>query len=444
MKLEQIKGQRVAILGYGREGRAAHALLRDRFPDQLIAIFTGTEPLPMQAHSGNDRFHEGLPTAAQWPSIDVAVRSPGISPYCGALEAGAEHGVQTTSGTAIWFAEHPQATTVAITGTKGKSTTASLSAHLLREAGSRVVLAGNVGVPLLEVMRPEPEPEIWVMELSSFQIHGLVQRPNFAVGLSLFPEHLDWHGNEARYYADKLSLFNGLGRGAAIVNHADENLMAHLPPLNEPVYFNHDEGIHVRGNRVFDGDSPLFDLEHFALPGVHNRSNLCAALTVLKCLDVDPSVAVSAVESFHALPHRLQSLGERSSVEYIDDSIATTPRATQAALECFPTQELTLLLGGFDRGQDWRELTAFVQARPVQTVIAFGAVASKVVTAFGSCSATQLLVARTLADAVRLAAKHTPAQGVVLLSPGAPSFDEFRNYEARGEAFAHAAGISAG
>jgi UDP-N-acetylmuramoylalanine--D-glutamate ligase len=448
MRLEALEGRRVAILGYGREGRSATRLLSDRARPAVLDVFTGEESADA-APSSPAVFHAGLPGADDLSSYDVVIRSPGLSPYRPPLSELPSNGPIVTTGTDIWFAEHPRARTVVITGSKGKSTTAALTAHLLEGAGLRTALGGNIGVPLLDLMEPDPAPDVWVIELSSYQIHGLRARPSIAVVLNLFPEHLDWHGSKERYFADKLSLLKGLGKGLAVLNHGDDELRAAAPAGTDVRWYNHAGGIHCEGEQVCQGERALFSLAAFPLAGLHNRSNLCAALTILDVLGVDPARAAAAMATFQPLPHRLHSLGWRDGVEYVDDSISTTPRATMAALACYPDRHVTVLVGGFDRGLPWDEFIEFIAGRPECRVATFGDLGPRVARMMHVRGLDNLVVepvsatsSRTLESAMEAAREVTPPGGVVLLSPGAPSFDAFKDFRQRGRAFGCHAGFT--
>lgn len=443
MRLEALEGQRVAILGYGREGRSAARLLTERAQPAVLDIFTGSEPTETSSTSAL-AFHAGLPEAGVLSGYHVVIRSPGLSPYRPPLSEVPADGPAVITGSDIWFAEHPDARTVVITGSKGKSTTAALTAHLLECAGFRVALGGNIGVPLLDLMDPDPAPDVWIIELSSYQIHGLRARPSIAAVLNLFPEHLDWHGSKERYYSDKMSLLENLGEGVAVLNHGDPELQSRVPAGIDVHWYNDGAGIHCDGEEVRQGGQALFSLESFPLPGKHNQSNLCAALTIMDILGEDPASAAWSLADFRPLPHRLHSLGVRAGVEYVDDSISTTPQSTIAALECYRDRPVTILVGGFDRGLAWDTFAGHAAREQRLRVVTFGALGPRInqVLAAHGLDGSRMRQASNLAAAVEAAREATPRGGVILLSPGAPSFDAFRDYQARGDEFARLAGFN--
>ncbi len=202
MRLAELSDRRVAIWGFGREGRAALAALRVYAPSLRVTVFcSDAEAREIVGASAITKPPDGAALSA----FDVVIKSPGISAYRPELIEAEHNGTRFTSGTALWFAEHPLARVIAVTGTKGKSTVSALIAHLLRALGRRTALAGNIGMPLLELLDPPVTADLWVVELSSFQTRAA---PHVDIGVinNLYEDHLDWHGTRERYAADKLAL----------------------------------------------------------------------------------------------------------------------------------------------------------------------------------------------------------------------------------------------
>ncbi|KRG81366.1 UDP-N-acetylmuramoyl-L-alanyl-D-glutamate synthetase, partial [Stenotrophomonas acidaminiphila] len=382
MRISQLEGKRVALWGWGREGRAAFHALRERLPGLPLTLFCPqAEAAAACAESAGALQVESAVTGEALARFDVVVKSPGISPYTPeALQAQAR-GTQFIGGTSLWFSEHARADgrlpdTVCVTGTKGKSTTTSLLAHLLRAAGHRTGLAGNIGLPLLEVLDPQPAPEYWAVELSSYQTGEVARsgaRPDVAVVLNIFPEHLDWHGSEQRYIDDKLALVTAGHPRVAVLNAADAHLRALQLPHSQVVWFNQPAGWHMVGEVVHRGAQPVFDTSDTPLPGRHNRGNLCAVLAALEALGLDAVALAPAVRGFRPLPNRLQLLGERDGVRWVNDSISTTPHASLAALDCFAGQRIALLVGGHDRGVDWHDFAAHMRDNAPLEIVTMGA-----------------------------------------------------------------------
>ena len=454
MRISQLEGKRVALWGWGREGRAAFHALRERLPGLPLTLFCPeAEAEGVRAETGGALQVETDATGAALSRFDVVVKSPGISPYKPEAQQALEQGTQFIGGTSLWFSEHARADgalpgTVCVTGTKGKSTTTSLLAHLLRAAGHRTGLAGNIGLPLLEVLDPQPAPEYWAVELSSYQTGEVARsgaRPDVAIVLNIFPEHLDWHGSEQRYIDDKLSLVTGGHPRVAVLNAADEHLRALQLPHSEIVWFNQPEGWHMVGEVVHRGAQPVFDTSDTPLPGRHNRGNLCAVLAALEALGLDAVALAPAVRSFRPLPNRLQLLGKRDGLRWVNDSISTTPHASLAALDCFAGQRIALLVGGHDRGLDWHDFAAHMRDTAPVEIVTMGGNGPRIhalLQPLADEGRFGLHAAGDLPHAVELARAALGAQGgVVLLSPGAPSFGAYRDYVARGRHFAALAGF---
>ncbi|MFL9582740.1 UDP-N-acetylmuramoyl-L-alanine--D-glutamate ligase [Stenotrophomonas sp. AB1(2024)] len=455
MRISQLEGRRVALWGWGREGRAAFAVLRQRLPALALTLFCPeAEAAAARAEAGSALRVRSDVSGETLAAFEVVIKSPGISPYGEAAVAAAARGTQFIGGTSLWFSEHADAegtvrNTVCVTGTKGKSTTTSLLAHLLRASGARTGLVGNIGLPLLEVLDPQPAPDYWAVELSSYQT-GEVARsgahPQVAVVLNLFPEHLDWHGSEARYIQDKLALVTAAAPRIAVLNAADPHLAALSLPDSEVVWFNQPLGWHMRGEWVYRGGQAVFDTANTPLPGRHNRGNLCAVLAAIEALGLGAVALAPAVQDFRPLPNRLQTIGSRNGLRFVNDSISTTPHASLAALECFAGQRIALLVGGHDRGLDWHDFVDHMahDVPPVE-IVTMGANGPRIhalLQPLAEAGRFGLHAAADLDEAVRLARAALGAQGgVVLMSPGAPSYGAYKDYVARGRHFAELAGF---
>jgi UDP-N-acetylmuramoylalanine--D-glutamate ligase len=454
MHIADLAGRRVAVWGYGREGRAACAALRARLPELAFTLFC-SEPearalvsdlsamRPTDDATNRDAVVAvtKLPDAAELSAFDVVIKSPGISAYRPEIFEAQHNGTLFTSGTALWFAEHPQARVIAVTGTKGKSTVSALIAHLLRALGRRTALAGNIGLPLLELLDPLASPDWWVVELSSFQTRTA---PSVEIGAinNLYEEHLDWHGTRERYATDKLALADAAR--TLIVNALQPELVTRTAAHPHRIVFGDASAWHVRDGALFRADVRALELADLPLEGSHNALNVCAALTALEAGGEDALAALPHVRAFRPLPHRLQVLGERDGFTWIDDSIATTPQATFEALASLRGREITVLVGGHDRGLDWHAFAEAVRREPPHAIVTMGANGERIAGVLREAAPNcRLETTAVLVDAVSIARRITPRGGVILLSPGAPSFDQFRDYAERGRAFAVLAGFDA-
>ena len=451
--LAALDGRRVALWGWGREGRAAWKAIRARLPRLPLTLFClPDEAADAQALGDALLAVETAVDGERLSAFDVVVKSPGISPYRPEAQAAAERGTRFIGGTTLWFAEHADARTICVTGTKGKSTTSALLAHLLRAGGHRTALCGNIGLPMLELQDigqtgDVQPPEFWVIELSSYQTRDVATSgvsPEIAVATNIFPEHLDWHGSEARYIDDKLALFTAAKPRIAILNGDDRTLAALALPDSEVRFFGGTDGWHRRGDVVYRGEHAVFDTRDVPLPGRHNRGNLCAVLTAIEALGLDAETLAPHAATFQPLPHRLQMLGVRDGITYVNDSISTTPHATLAALDCFRSRRVALLAGGHDRGIDWTDFAHAMRDNAPAAIVTLGQNGPKIhalLAPLAEAVGFALVDAADLPEAVARARALLDGEGVVLLSPGAPSFGAYRDYTERGRHFAALAGF---
>jgi UDP-N-acetylmuramoyl-L-alanine---L-glutamate ligase len=439
MRWADLEGKRVAVWGFGREGRAALDALGRRLPGQAVDLYVGAgEADAARAAYPRASVIETPPDGAALSRYDIVIKSPGISAYKPELLEAQAAGTRFTSGTALWFGGHAGARSVAVTGTKGKSTTSALLAHLARSLGVRTALVGNIGMPLLEL--DEREADLWVIELSSFQT-GEALGVDLGVVTSLYEEHLDWHGSRERYVDDKLKLMAASSR--VLVNAMQPVLLARASGHPARYTFGDEAGWHVAAGWIRRGVEDVFPAERVAAPGLHNAINACAALAALELMGLDARAAAPALATFAPLPHRLQPLGERGGLRWINDSISTTPLASLAALESIHDEHVALIVGGHDRGLDWSPFVDAMRAGVPDAIVCQGRSGPRIADALEAAGVAHVYRATDLAAAVGAARDALRGRGTVVLSPGAPSFDQFRDYAERGKRFAELAGFEA-
>ncbi len=421
----------VGVWGLGVEGRASIRRLGT----------LGREPVLVDDAPGLPT-HDGLEVLATAAGgldallrCDVVVKSPGISRYrpeAVRLEAA---GVAVCGGLGLFMEEADPARVACVTGTKGKSTTTALAVHLLTGLGYRARAGGNIGQPPWDPS-PEPEPDYWIVETSSFQVPDLSHAPRVVAVTSLSPDHLDWHGTVERYYADKLSLCTKPGVALALADGSDDHLRAHQAQL----------GPHLRWVTAADVGRDAAWSGSLGLPGHHNARNASIARAVLGGLGIvaasDDDRLAEAAQGFTALPSRCRSLGAVGAVEFVDDSLSTNVLPAEAALRAFEDRAVALLVGGHDRGLDYAPLAEAVAARTTPTLVVtmpdngprIGAAVRE-----AADGRVEVIDAESLDAAVAAAFAWARTGGVVLLSPAAPSFGRFGDYRERASAFAAAA-----
>ena len=414
MKFQDLSNKTIAIWGMGKEGVAVQQILEQHT--------LGCQFLIITEENTSDIL-----------KADVLVKSPGVSLYRQEIQEAIQKGVICTSGTNIFFSNKPDQTKViAVTGTKGKSTTSSLLFHTLKTLGANVGLAGNIGKPL--VLCLEEKNDFIIAELSSYQTADLKGDVEIAILTNLYPEHLQWHETHERYYDDKINLLNQSKQ--AIVNAQHEKSLLKTSHLKNRLFFNKSDSIYHKDGLFYENDTPLFETASLPLKGEHNIENACAVLCALKQLGYPLQEAEKAFKTFTPLPHRLQILGQKDKITYVDDSISTTPETAIAAVKAFLNHPfITLIVGGMDRGQDYNELASFLS--DIKDKICLITLPDTGFKAYQAAKKRDIfcLNAQDMSEAVALAKTYTKENGVVLLSPGAPSYNLYKNFEERGQDF---------
>jgi UDP-N-acetylmuramoylalanine--D-glutamate ligase len=438
VRFSELEGATVGVWGAGREvGSFARQLAR-RLPRARIAVAVFDSPpsedMSETLHSTGVQVVSAAQAPAALAGCDVLVRSPGVSIHRPELLALRESGMPVRTPTALWLAERGGDGVIGVTGTKGKSTTAALVAHLARAAERSVALVGNIGAPALDLLDEAPV-DVTVVELSSFHVADLDVGPEVALVTNVFREHTDWHGSEAAYRADKLRILGLPGVLVAVVGAREERVARAHPDLDVDV-FGVSGGWEASGTGISRGGEPMLASSELPLHGEHNALNLCAALTAVEALDIAAPELAPALADFRALSHRLETVLERDGVTWIDDSISTTPESALAALASFPDRDVILIGGGQDRGQDYAELARALAQRRA-SVIGVPSTGLRLVAAAreAGVEGDRARDAPELAGAVKLAQGLATPGSVVLLSPAAPSYDHYSNFEERGERF---------
>jgi len=426
MRLKAFARQRVVILGFGREGQSAWQALSKRSDAAELFIWCEAGELPAGVRGRIAPFDEGL------ASFDIVLRSPGIRVDHPALLDFSQRVGRVVSPSSIFLSERPDLPVVGITGSKGKSTTASMLACLLKANGQDVVLAGNIGVPLLDHL--DTTADRVVAELSSYQLADLEGSLELGLITRLFPEHLDWHCSVEHYYNCKLRIAELVQGRGLLVNANDPILEQATREIGGRILGNRAPGFHRREDSLWRDQTRLANLLDLQLIGHHNLDNAALALAACEMLGGQVEPAIRALSTFYPLAHRLESIGQR----WINDSIATSPHATRAALECLRDRPVVLIVGGQPRPADWAPVIAWCLQHRLAGVITLpdnGPQVADSLVSGGAVDSSQVMDARDVDEAVCLAAQRFRADEVILLSPGAPSFPRFKSFEERGERF---------
>lgn len=420
---------KIAIAGYGVEGEANYRYYNT--PDNQVVIIDEKQPShqpPVDASLivGDNAF-------AKLNGYDLVVRTAGLAPHKIVTDG------KIWSATNEFFAHCP-APIIGVTGSKGKGTTCSLIASMLRAAGKTVHLVGNIGTPALDALASIQPTDIVVYELSSFQLWDLEKSPHVAVVLMIEADHLDVHSDMAEYVTAKSQIAqHQTSRDLVVYNTAN----AHATSIAQlsagtKIGYQSAETAHVSNGVFWYGEQKLCSVDALQLPGVHNFDNACAAIDAVWQFTQDGAAIASGLAAFTGLPHRLKFVRSVGDVAYYDDSIATTPGSAIAAIRAFE-QPKVLIVGGSDKGADYSPLVAEVMAcdsmRAVTAIGQQGPVIAQLLRESGVDRAVNVVDAKDMRAIVASSAACAQPGDVVILSPACASFDMFKSYADRGDQF---------
>lgn len=414
----------VLLYGAGREALSTRAFLAERQPglEVFVTVDSGGADIPDTAPIAP----QDLPAAIAARRFGLVVKSPGVSRYKPVFALMEAAGIAVTSNLNLWGAAFRSGRKViAITGTKGKSTTATLAHLMLTRSGLDAGLAGNVGLAPLDIAGRHA---IVVFELSSYQTADMDFLPDIAALTNLYPEHVDWHGSVERYYEDKLHLIDRDGdfavalgasaQGNPRIARALRDTRRLLPGLTEA----QDEAVAaaVSGSR---------------LRGAHNLGNARLAAQIALGAGGSMEGVLAGIAAFRPLPHRLEE-HVLDGMTVVDDSIATTPEATKAALAAYAGRRIALIAGGHERQQDYAELAGLLAGYGVTLLATLPVTGDRLARAAAAASPEiERIEAPDLDHAITALAARRERFDTLILSPGAPSYNQFRNFEERGDRF---------
>lgn len=446
----------IGILGLGVNNRPLVPFLRDMGHPLIIydrrSASSIEEDLVAMGLSQGIKIcgGEGYLEALRESDIDTLYVTPGIKKYGPPFDQLVERGVKLTSETDLFLSVCP-APVIGITGSAGKTTTTTLVGETLKRDGRRpVFVGGNIGQPLLPTLG-EMTPDSWVvMELSSFQLDLVERSPHGAALLNISPNHLDVHRDYADYKMAKANILRYQSKEDwAVLPYRDAEIENLVPWYQgRPVFFSlhqeiphgayyHDGKLWWRGG---NGARPVVDRHAFHLLGDHNVANALATIAIVASSGADLDACREVLEDFRGVPHRLEVVRQLNGVTYINDSIATAPDRTMAALRAIQ-QPIVLILGGYDKKLNYDTLGKALSESSVRTVVAMGAIRETMVSIARQYTACEVLSAEDFDDAVLTAHQVAREGDVVLLAPAAASYDMFKNFEDRGKRFREIVGM---
>lgn len=444
----------IAILGFDRQGRSAFDYWNK--PDNTITIcdqnYIQEVPEGIATKFGGDYLNDLY-------EFDLIIRTPGLHPQEIVVNNQEDPKIldKVTTVTNEFIKVCPTKRIIGVTGTKGKGTTSTLVAKFLEAAGYHVHLGGNIGIAPLELLKNKIKPDDWVvLELANFQLIDLKHSPHIAVCLMIAPEHLDWHEDMYEYIESKRQLFTYQAPHDISIFNARNNYSQEVADASPAMQFGYDvppegekpdnkTGAYVDGRHICFEDESICHIDDVALPGRHNLENVCAAITavyplIAKAQQKPHDVIKTVLKSFTGLPHRIENLGQKQGIWFVNDSYAVNPSATIAAIRSVDQPQI-LIVGGFDRGLDLTEFVNEVKAtKRIKKILVIGASGQRVAQTLkgNGFSAYQLSPATTMTEVVAEALALARKGDAVIFSPAFPSFDMFKDFEDRGNQFREA------
>lgn len=442
-----IVGKKVLIFGFGKEGVAAANYLGknnkifvfDQKSKNKIEkkYFTGLKIKNARLYFGKD-----IPANLQF---DYIVRSPGVRPDNQNFQKLVKKGTVLTSATKIFFDESP-AQIIGVTGTKGKGTTSTLIYKMLKTQNKEVFLAGNIGLPALEILPKLSKNSLVVLELSSFQLMDLKESPHIAVVLMVTSEHLDWHTDKDEYNQAKESIVSHQNKNDfAVVNQDFPASFDFSKKTRAKIYFfstkTKANGLYLENGKIIsmiNGREEICKISEILLPGFHNLQNVLAAITVAKIAKIENKNIAHVLFTFKGLIHRLQLVDQINRVKFYNDSFSTVPETTLAAIESLHQPKI-LILGGSSKHSDFSALAKKITIdKSIKAIILIGTEALQIqesIEKAGRFTGKLYRQSKNMKEIVAKAASWAQKGDIVILSPACASFDMFKNYEDRGQQF---------
>lgn len=427
----------IAIIGFAGQGTSSFEYWNT--PENTITICDMKSdtvvPDGVQSQLGDNYLHD-------LDKFDLIVRTPVLHPRDIVAANPDTPNIldKVTSNTNEFFRVCPTRNIIGVTGTKGKGTTSTLITRMLESAGKRVHLGGNIGIPPLELLKNDIQPDDWVvLELANFQLIDLKYSPKIGVCLMVEPEHLDWHEDMEEYIAAKQQLFIHQKSDDVAIFYANNDISESVADASEGVQipFYKEPGAHIENGHLVMDDHQIIDTASFALPGIHNWQNICAATTAVWQITQDQQAISDAIKAFTGLPYRIELRRQVDGVRYYNDSFATGQGATIAAMRAIPGPKV-MILGGYDRGLELHELIATITAMQaeIRSIVIIGQSGDKLEQLLSEAGFTQFVRASGDMSAIVQTAQAQAQEGdAVVLSPSFASFDMFKNFEDRGNKF---------
>ncbi len=430
--VKYLKGKKIIILGFGREGKSTYKLIRKYLKEQTIYIADQKEKTDFLENDKNAVYIGGEVYLKNLEEYDLIIKTPGIS-FVGIDTSKYIHKIKSQLELLLEFFN---VFTIGVTGTKGKSTTSSLIYTILKEQNIKTMLLGNIGTPAFDYIDKIDEETVLVLEMSSHQLEYMNLCPNIAILLNIYPEHLDHYASFEEYAQAKCNIFKNQKGADYFIYNLDNEILQKL--VNSPkakaygVSLKENGDICIKNNYVYFKEKPIYNIKSpRKLLGEYNLNNIMFALGVSQILKLDLDKTIKSIQNFEPLHHRLEFVGKYNDISYYDNSIGTIPMATMEAVKVLKNVD-TLIIGGMDRGLDYTEFIEFLNKSNITNVICMPKTGHDIAR---KLKKEKVYRVETMEEAVKIAKKVTSKGKSCLLSPAAASYGFFKNFEEKGNIY---------
>jgi len=430
--------RRTLLLGYGLEGNFAFNYLRKKYPDFKFAI---ADQKPITLKDKNIKLFSGKNYLDAIKNYDLIIKSQGITNLKPELMAAKNSGQEITSITNIFLEVYGEQT-IGVTGTKGKSTSASLIFEILKAAGKKVYLVGNIGFdPLEHLLTKYDEQKIFVYEMSSHHLSTVKYSPHISIFINIFPDHLPYHGGFNNYFQAKTNITKHQKKDDIFIFNSEYPAIKKLAAKTKARTISYLQECSVRNNFIYYRSEKIISLSNIKLLGDHNIKNIMAAICAVKLYKTPNSAIKKALAKFNNLEHRLQFVGKYKNISFYDDAISTTPESTMAALDVFKDKTDTIILGGEDRGYKFAALAKRLAELKINNFIFFPDSGQKIAREIKSAyqkkklPVPKTLFTKNMDEAVKFAYQNTEVGKICLLSTASPSYSLFKDFKEKGNLF---------
>lgn len=430
--VKYLKGKKIIILGFGREGKSTYKLIRKYLKEQTIYIADQKEKTDFLENDKNAVYIGGEVYLKNLEEYDLIIKTPGIS-FVGIDTSKYIYKIKSQLELLLEFFN---VFTIGVTGTKGKSTTSSLIYTILKEQNIKTMLLGNIGTPAFDYIDKIDEETVLLLEMSSHQLEYMNLCPNIAILLNIYPEHLDHYASFEEYAQAKCNIFkNQKGADYFIYNLDNEILQKLVKSPKAKAYgvsLKENGDICIKNNYVYFKEKPIYNIKSpRKLLGEYNLNNIMFALGVSQILKLDLDKTIKSIQNFEPLHHRLEFVGKYNDISYYDNSIGTIPMATMEAVKVLKNVD-TLIIGGMDRGLDYTEFIEFLNKSNITNVICMPKTGHDIAR---KLKKEKVYIVETMEEAVKIAKKVTSKGKSCLLSPAAASYGFFKNFEEKGNIY---------